>query len=532
MYTSCPECGTVFRISIQDLRVAEGYARCGHCSATFNALATLADEPPPTVTLNQLVLPTEPQPPLPPAGDDTLEFDIPEDSWTNFFEKDMPAVPAFKAAAPAAEQEPASTPEPELENVDDLEPELVDEQEPGFEAALEPAPAAGPEHDIGTGIGSETVDQVGLYRALSAESAHGGGQEGQSDPLVAIAHDEDLDAELDAGLDTEQDAGDNHTQAAADGTTPPIDDWESLLGEVGSDDPELEPVYVIGEEPPAAQPEDNVAAAITASPAEPPPEPLHAAPAATADLEDPLGAPLELADAWDESVLDRTATPAPLPADFAAHLGMPEQPADSAPPAMAVAVAVADQPFVWRPPVQPPEEHPLRRRLYATGAVLLVLVLAAQLIHQNRDRLATYPALTEPMTRLYAALGLPLWPAWDLRAYEVRQYEAVADRTSVGALDILARIAVVGNEPVGLPMVRIKLTDRFGKPVGTRVFKPAEYLGNNPQPREPLSPGTMIPVELHLNDPGSDAQGIKIDVCLMNRRSGMVCRADQDPFAA
>lgn len=516
MYTSCPECGTVFRISIQDLRVAEGYARCGHCSATFNALATLADEPPPTVTLNQLVLPTEPQPPLPPAGDDTLEFDIPEDSWTNFFEKDMPAASAFKAVAPAAEPEPASTPEPEPEPAPPPEPPDAVQAEPEeeLEALLEP------EHDIGTGIGSETVDQVGLYRALSAESTRGAGQDGQSDPLVEIVHDEDLD--------TEQDAGDNRPQAAADEATPPIDDWESLLGEVGSDDPELEPIYVIGEEPPAAQLEDNITAAITASPAEPPPEPLPAAPAATADLEDPLGAPLELADAWDESVLDRTATPAPLPADFAAHLGMPEQPADSTPPAM----TVADQPFVWRPPVQPPEEHPLRRRLYAIGAVLLVLVLAAQLIHQNRDRLATYPALTEPMTRLYAALGLPLWPAWDLRAYEVRQYEAVADRTSVGALDILARIAVVGNEPVGLPMVRIKLTDRFGKPVGTRVFKPAEYLGNNPRPREPLSPGTMIPVDLHLNDPGSDAQGINIDVCLMNRRSGMVCRADQDPFAA
>ncbi|MDH5254589.1 MAG: zinc-ribbon domain-containing protein, partial [Gammaproteobacteria bacterium] len=62
MYTSCPECGTVFRISTSELRMAEGYARCGHCSATFNAITTLTDEPPPTVTLQQLVLPTEPEP--------------------------------------------------------------------------------------------------------------------------------------------------------------------------------------------------------------------------------------------------------------------------------------------------------------------------------------------------------------------------------------------------------------------------------------------------------------------------------------
>lgn len=492
MYTSCPECGTVFRISIQDLRVAEGYARCGHCSATFNALATLADEPPPTVTLNQLVLPTEPQPPAPPAGDDTLEFDIPEDSWTNFFEKDIPAAPSFKAGGPEPEPEPEPDPEPA--------PGQAPEPAPGPNPDDQPEPVpeakAAEEPDIGNDIGSETVDQAGLYRALAAEEA-----------------DQDIDGE------TDQHRG---GEAAS-----PVDDWESLLGEVGDDDLEAEPVYVISEEPPA-RPADGPVDPLPEITGDPLPEPVCEPLHDRLDDLGPLDAPLEIEGAWDESVLDPTSTPAPLPADFASHLNMPEGTAaaeDGKP-----AVAVADQPFIWKPPVQPPETHPLRRRLYIWGAVLLALLLVIQLIHLNRDRLATYPALTEPMTRLYARLGLPLWPAWDLRAYEVRQYEAVADRSSVGALDVLARIAVVGNEPVGLPLVRIKLTDRFGKPVGVRIFQPAEYLGANPRPREPLSPGTMIPVDIHLKDPGPDAQGINIDVCLMNRRSGMTCRADQDPF--
>jgi len=161
---------------------------------------------------------------------------------------------------------------------------------------------------------------------------------------------------------------------------------------------------------------------------------------------------------------------------------------------------------------------------------LLALALLIQVLHQQRDDLATHPALTEALQRTYAALGLPLWPAWDLRAYELRNSEAVADRSNPGALDILARIAVVGSDPVGMPLVRVTLRDRLSRPLGSRVFQPEEYLGEKAQPRKLLSPGTLIPVEISLQDPGTDAQGFDVDVCVMNRREGIVCRVDREPF--
>jgi hypothetical protein len=158
-------------------------------------------------------------------------------------------------------------------------------------------------------------------------------------------------------------------------------------------------------------------------------------------------------------------------------------------------------------------------------------VLVIQLLHFKRDELATNPALTAAIQRTYAALGLPLWPAWDLRSYELRNSEAVADRSSRGALDILARIVIVGNDNVGLPLVRVTLRDRFSRSIGSRVFQPAEYLAGNPAPREPVPPGTMIPVEISLKDPGPDAQGFDVDVCVLRRREGLLCRADREPFA-
>ena len=424
MFTNCPECGTVFRVSTQDLRMAEGQVRCGHCSATFNALATLSDEPPPTVTLQQLVL-TEPEAappaeapiaaaPMPgfpeepaaaalppelqaagtwvplPVNEDTLEFDIPEDRWSNFFEGGAPRT---------TEATPDSTPA-----------------------------------DIGAGLGSATVDQTGLYRALSAESA---------------------------GLNLDDD-----------------EDWRALLAEL-PDDETPDPVYVIGEEPLLPGP------------------------------------------SWEK--------PAPLPADLTGDWALPAPgaalPSAEAPPRM------ADEPFMWKPPQEVRQPRAGLQWTYTAGSMLLALLLVIQVLHYQRDQLATHPALTEPLQRLYAALGLPLWPAWDLRAYAPRNAEAVADRSSPGALDILARIAVVGTEPVGLPLVRVTLRDRFSQPIGTRVFSPAEYLARNPRPREPVIPGTLIPVEISLKDPGADALGFDVDICLMNRRDGIVCRSEREPFA-
>jgi len=45
MYTQCPHCGIVFRITPGQLRVASGKVRCGGCSTVFNALETLSEDP-------------------------------------------------------------------------------------------------------------------------------------------------------------------------------------------------------------------------------------------------------------------------------------------------------------------------------------------------------------------------------------------------------------------------------------------------------------------------------------------------------
>lgn len=44
MITSCPACGTMFRVVPDQLKISEGWVRCGHCAEVFDATAHLTDE--------------------------------------------------------------------------------------------------------------------------------------------------------------------------------------------------------------------------------------------------------------------------------------------------------------------------------------------------------------------------------------------------------------------------------------------------------------------------------------------------------
>ncbi len=48
MFTVCPKCALTLVVTAADLRVAQGYVRCGRCLNVFNALARLSEERPST----------------------------------------------------------------------------------------------------------------------------------------------------------------------------------------------------------------------------------------------------------------------------------------------------------------------------------------------------------------------------------------------------------------------------------------------------------------------------------------------------
>jgi hypothetical protein len=186
---------------------------------------------------------------------------------------------------------------------------------------------------------------------------------------------------------------------------------------------------------------------------------------------------------------------------------------------------------VARPAWPPAADEPSRRSWpWAVGSLVLALALGGQLLVQQRDELATHPEYGPRIRAAFEAVGLRVYPAWNLSAYTVRGSEAVAGRTAPGALDVVANIAVTGTEPVGLPIVRVTLRDRWNEAIGTRAFSARDYLDPASTLRDPLPPGTLIPVRVRIADPGTEAFGYEVDVCLMDRRTGLTCQAGREPF--
>jgi predicted Zn finger-like uncharacterized protein len=164
--------------------------------------------------------------------------------------------------------------------------------------------------------------------------------------------------------------------------------------------------------------------------------------------------------------------------------------------------------------------------LWTVGAVLLALALAAQIINHQRDRLAADPRFNQPLTAVYAALGVHLVPRWDLHAYDVRQLGATVDQGSRGAITVRASIRNAGARPQPLPLLRVTLQDRFGNRLASRDVQPRDYLPPSIPPTALLAPDQRIDAELAFVDPGASAVGFELDACLPLAAGGAACAND------
>ena len=164
--------------------------------------------------------------------------------------------------------------------------------------------------------------------------------------------------------------------------------------------------------------------------------------------------------------------------------------------------------------------------LWRAGAGVALLVLLAQIVNHYRDRLAATARLHRPLTALYASLGVPLVPRWDLRAYEVRQLGASVEPTSSGVITVRASIKNTAPQPQPLPLLRVTLQDRFGNRIAARDVAPPSYLPHAPPASALLSAGERIDAEMGFVDPGANAVGFEIDACLPTSGGEVTCAND------
>lgn len=171
--------------------------------------------------------------------------------------------------------------------------------------------------------------------------------------------------------------------------------------------------------------------------------------------------------------------------------------------------------------------RPRERRFAAfwwSTVILLTLGLAAQIVHQNRGWLAAQGPFGAALRTLYARLGVDLPVPANLSAYQLRQWGVTGGANARGTLRVRASILNTAAQFQPLPLLRVTLIDRFGHRVGARDFAPSEYLVGRPAAL--MAPGVRADATIDIVDPGKNAEGYEIDVCLRDARRLIHCQND------
>jgi predicted Zn finger-like uncharacterized protein len=413
VFTQCPKCETVFRLSAEVLRAAGGQVRCGRCGEVFNALARLAEDA---------------------SGFKKGESPLDLETRADEILQSVEAVPPVETTPP---DEAAITP-----------------SDASLEFTLPPT----------------ELDRIFIETTPSVLQV-----------LVAESH---------------------RTERAWSLSAPPPEPPPlPSLPPVPPEPPSLPPVPL---EPVSSQSgsfdeaNKGVAKKPFAAPGPAAPAPaVHALPS--------TAAPNSLLSPAGDSMSSSSARLAGFEVSDVAREAMLAKKTSSAGDESAIRIR---------------RRRGLPRGVWLFIAIVLTLSLAAQLMLNNRDWLATHvPGLEAAAT-----------PGAKLAAYQLRQWGVTGDPASKGTLRVRASIMNMASQLQPYPLLRVTLADRFGARVAQREFEPAEYLGKTPA--RMLAPGERADAVLDIVDPGKDAEGFEIDVCLRGIDKKMECAGDVPGAAA
>jgi predicted Zn finger-like uncharacterized protein len=192
-------------------------------------------------------------------------------------------------------------------------------------------------------------------------------------------------------------------------------------------------------------------------------------------------------------------------------------------PGLEVAQDVRDEVLPIFVPDDLPLINPPRRTLppaaWVTAAVVLAILLIIQIVRGNHEWLATHAP------RLLT--GYATAPSASLSSYQLRQWGVSGDPAAKGTLRVRASIMNTAAQLQRYPLLRVSLVNRFGSRVGAREFEPVEYLGK--EPGRMLAPGERADATLDIVDPGKDAEGFEIDVCIRRIDKTIACASDVAP---
>ncbi|HEY3784555.1 MAG TPA: DUF3426 domain-containing protein [Steroidobacteraceae bacterium] len=571
MFTVCPKCALTLVVTAADLRVAQGYVRCGRCSNVFNALARLSEDRDAAAAAQtqaaanrEPTLPTQHSTGGPGTGSPEArgaQTDQASTSTTAEFQTLTSATSLRLQQLADAPPDPIpSEPIPSEPIPSEPSPAEPSSRESASHAPHGQSPASG---NAATGRDEDIPDDALEFKPEAtdltkvfveqAPSAEFRAATGTFQALRLEA--EEARAQEQLALEAEQD-----TPSAAD--LGPVDtqvdveidpDLLATMAQLGTERPR---------EPNSPAPASDIAAQNSTSPAtaksdisatraavpttaqsgaprQSPPGPAAARSAATTG-DRPLAAITPLPTGKATSAVKPAPPPAQAPqasespgASSTPMAARARARVEAARPSFETTQAIRS--MLARKPrrLETDDEEPvaalggaIQARLWIGGSALMALLLLVQVVHHYRNDLAANAHLNRPLTALYSALGMRLIPRWNLGAYEVRQLGASTAPDAPGQITVRASVKNDADQSQPMPLLRVTLQDRFGNRIAARDVPPRAYLPGAARARAYLSAGQRVDAEMAFVDPGANAVGFEIDACLLAPGGVIACAND------
>jgi predicted Zn finger-like uncharacterized protein len=416
--TRCPACGTMFRVVPDQLKISDGWVRCGHCSDVFDAMLNLQNETSP-----------------PPVGDVPPQANTPAGS---------PAAPAGSSRV-VIRRTPLPPPPPAP-----------------VQAPLAVSPPFPSQAPVSVPVAPFQVPSVSTFRmSPAAPSPAPPAQQAPSDPGWAFVPPREVKPAGEKVLP--QDGADGVTLGADAGGK---DDWDS--------DWLLSPSSV-------SRYRDAVAQELKSHNASPNGARLPTQPV-DPSFERELDAFAELSKTSSEPQPSGDITSMPVAEVAESDGGVEDLLPPASPTAGRDGISDFDDlshepTFVvqarrdafWRSPVM--------RAVLLLLAMGLTALLALQWASFDRDQLAArYPALEPSLKRLCATTGCSLAAPRRIEAVAIDSSTLTRKLGQLYSFDLVVKNSEA--MPVAMPALELSLTDSRDKEIARRVFLPQDMPGS------------------------------------------------------
>jgi predicted Zn finger-like uncharacterized protein len=493
--TRCPHCNTIFKVVQDQLKVSEGWVRCGRCTQVFNALEGLFDmereappqrvvppAPPTSSTPSAPVGEHAPAPASPPSGgppafqatepsayapshdDAVIGDDLPPPDprptpAVTHFDLDLPPSDEAVAAAMSALTQPAIRTSPD----DDAPSRHQDDDE------------AYPVTDEADALDSRYLLPSDERRAATGRRRprRGGPEFADAEfPMDAMA---DLDDDWETGWNTPVDAAGalSESEQLARAALSESDD----SGEVARPSPPTAAPSALLQRPSGETASAQTTTAQTDA---------GEIPASPDSDTGPSTMPSRLPGDGDDYQPEQSLPP---PSQRKGRSGTRGRGPQTEAPGF---IKQAERKAIWR--------HPAIRGLLAFIALALALLLGAQFVQQEHDHLASrHPELTPYLAQWCQLTGCTLSPPMQIEDLQVDNIALV--KTSSLGEDTYRLTAIIHNRAdavLAWPHLDLSLTDANGTVVVRRVFD-VETASRVPAEAAEKDAGTTVPPAVPAN---------------------------------